>query len=98
MAEHGTSLEITEFVVEECDRDTFELALKSVLPVLTRQPGVLRVHFGRAMECDESFFLLVCWKRLADHEAFRRTADFTEFASRFRPLMKKPARVVHIAG
>jgi quinol monooxygenase YgiN len=98
MAKPPRAIEITEFVVATDQQRRFRAAFRDVLPILMRQPGALRVNFGSALEWAESFFLVVVWKQLADHESFRQSDEFNQFVGRFRPLLKKPSRVRHIYG
>lgn len=91
------AIEITEFTISPEQGDRFERALREALPILDRQPGLVRREFGRTLEGRDAFFLLVEWRSLADHvDRFRGSADFAAFTGYFRPLLAKPSRVVHI--
>lgn len=93
----SAAIEITEFTVASGQTDRFEQAMREVLPILDRQPGVVRRLFGRTVEERDGFFLLVEWRSLGDHvDRFRGSADFKAFTSQFRSLLASPSRVVHI--
>jgi heme-degrading monooxygenase HmoA len=82
-------LERAEIVVKEGLEENFASVLKDkAVPLLSQDPGVNSVKFGRGVENPGKFILLVDWKSLDAHTEFKNGSVYPEFGKLFAPFSK----------
>lgn len=79
-------LERAELLIKAGQEDEFAKVLEErALPMLKTDPGVVSVQFGRGVENPSKFMLLVEWKSLEAHTAFKSSSIYMPFVQTFGP-------------
>lgn len=88
-------LEIAHFTVTPGSADAFASDYRQARALLARSPGCGQVRMTRGVESPNRFVLLVEWGSVADHEAFRASADFPAWRALIGPHFAAPPQVEH---
>jgi quinol monooxygenase YgiN len=84
----------TLFVKEEAEA-SFAADFSKAVQILRRQPGCIKLRWGKRVEPVLAFILEVEWSRIEDHLGFRETEDYKTFGEHFRSYLSQPPEVIH---
>jgi len=73
------TLEIARIDIVEADRTAFEAAAAKAVPLFAAAEGCREMKLLRSHEVGGRYWLLVEWRDVAAHEAFRQTPAFAEW-------------------
>lgn len=88
-------VEIATLFVKTEAEDAFVEGFGKGTEILLRQPGCNGLRWGKRVEPELAYVLLVEWTEIQDHFNFRETDDFAAFGEFFRPHLSKAPEVVH---
>jgi heme-degrading monooxygenase HmoA len=85
-------IEIAVLPVEQAAEADFVAGLVAGESFVSRQPGFRSMRWGRRIEPELAYVLMVEWDDVQDHYNFRETSDYVEFGTLFRQhLSGKPS-------
>lgn len=83
-------LEIVQFDLRDGTQDRFTEAWQSLVGTAAAHPEIQSLNLGREARDSTRFAMLVEWRDLAAHEAFRATDTYAAFRAAITPLLAKP--------
>lgn len=89
------TVEVATLFVNEDAEAEFTAAFTEGVEILKRQPGCQGLRWGKRVEPELAFILVVDWDRIEDHFAFRETEDYKGFGALFGEMLSKKPEVVH---
>lgn len=87
--------EIARLDVDRAAAAAFEAAAAQAVPLFRRASGCIRMDLLRSHETPGRYWLLVDWRRVEDHEAFRASPDFAEWRALVGGFFANPPMVEH---
>lgn len=87
--------EIARLDVDPGRMHAFEDAAGRAVPLFRRAPGCIRMDLLRSHEVAGRYWLLIDWRRVEDHEAFRTSRDFAEWRALVGGFFSGPPAVEH---
>ncbi|MFT5430876.1 MAG: heme-degrading monooxygenase HmoA [Myxococcota bacterium] len=88
-------IEIAVLPVEPAAEAELAAALASGSSFVKRQPGYRKMSWGRRVEPELAYVLMVEWDDIQDHYNFRETSDYVEFGTLFRQYLSGTPSVFH---
>lgn len=73
----------------------FEDAASRAVPLFRSALGCIRMDLLRSHEVAGRYWLLIDWRRVEDHEAFRASRDFAEWRALVGGFFTSPPAVEH---
>lgn len=88
-------IEIATLPVKPDSEDAFVAGFETGTAILARQPGCLKVTWGKRVEPELAYVLTAEWNDIQDHFNFRETEDYKSFGGLFRDHLSDAPQVVH---
>ena len=73
----------------------FEAAMSESLGLLQDAAGCQGAELARGVEKPSTYLLLVEWGVVEDHDAFKKTDEYSVFGGAIAPHFAKPPEVLH---
>ena len=94
--ERPVIVEVVVFALAEAGTSALDRAFVEASPLLSRASGYISHEFGRCIEDENSYALIVRWRTLEDHtETFRNSPEYASWRSLLVPHIKSDTWMRH---